>query len=342
MGDSHFSNSLDRPSQDPEMRIFLTGGTGYIGLALARRLVAAGHEVRALVRPTCKVEPLKELGIANFTGDVADRASMREGMSGADWVVHAAATVELGGPSEPMRQANVQGSENVASLAYKLGVGRFLSVSSIAYFGGSPPDGSLADETAPLQTPFPTLYSATKHSGELAIQEWAKKGLRINTVYPSLVYGPPGKKEGSNAILRGFLRGRFPFLVGADRRMSWIYIDDVVSGMLQVMAKAPPGRGYLLAGDVTTLRGLVNRLCALGGVKPPRLGFPVGLARAGLLLSTPFFRLAGRRPPFSHDQLNSLERNWAFSDARAQAELDWHPRTLDEGLPPTVEFLQTN
>ncbi|MFL6234965.1 MAG: NAD-dependent epimerase/dehydratase family protein [Thermoanaerobaculia bacterium] len=322
------------------MRIFLTGGTGYIGGALARRLVAAGHEVRALVRPTSNAEPLRGLGAATFTGDVADRASMREGMSGADWVIHAAADLDLTGPPERMRQANLQGSENVASLAYKLGVGRFLSVSSMAYFGGSPSDGSVADETTPLQTPFPTLYSATKHSGELAIQEWAKKGLKINTVYPSLVYGPPGKREGSNAILRGFLRGRFPILAGADRRMSWIYIDDVVEGMLKVIEKAPPGRGYLLAGDVATLRDLVDRVCALGGVKPPRLSVPVGLARAGLVLSAPFFRLAGRRPPFSHQQLNSLERHWAFSDARARTELDWRPRSLDEGLPPTVEFLR--
>jgi nucleoside-diphosphate-sugar epimerase len=326
------------------MRIFLTGGTGYIGGALARRLAAAGHEVRALVRPTSHTEPLKRLGVATFTGDVADRASMREGMSGADWVIHAAANVELGGPPERMRRANVQGSENVASLAYKLGVGRFLSVSSMAYFGGSPPDGSIADETSPLQTPFPTLYSATKHSGELAIQEWAKKGLKINTVYPSLVYGPPGKREGANAILRGFLLGRYPFLAGADRKTSWIFIDDLVEGMLKVMAKAPPGRKYLMTGEVTTLRDLVERVCALGGVAPPHpyLSFPVGLARAGLVVSAPFFRLAGRRPPFSHEQLDSLERHWAFSDARARTELDWHPRGLDEGLPPTVEFMQAS
>jgi dihydroflavonol-4-reductase len=324
------------------MRIFLTGGTGYIGLALARRLVAAGHEVRALVRPTSNVEPLRQLGVATFVGDIADRYSLREGMSGADWVIHAAADLDSDGPAERMRQANVRGSENVASLAYKLGVGRFLSVSSMAYFGGSPSDGSVADESAAPQSSFPTLYSATKHSGELAIQEWAKKGLRINTVFPSLVYGPPGKREGSNAILRGFLRGKYPVLAGGDRRMSWIFIDDLIEGLIKVLDKAPPGRNYLMTGDVTTLSSLAERVCALGNVAPPRLKLPLGLARAGLVISGPFFRLAGRRPPFSHEQLNSLERHWAFSDARAQAELDWHPRTLDAGLPPTVAFLQAS
>jgi len=324
------------------MRIFLTGGTGYIGRALARRLAAAGHEVRALVRPTSDAEPLRQLGIATFTGDIADRASMREGMSGADWVIHAAAELDLNGPQERMRRANVQGSENVASLAFKLGVGRFLSISSMAYFGGSPADGSPAREDAPLQTPFPTLYSATKHSGELAIQEWAKRGLRVNTVFPSLVYGPPGKKEGANALLRGFLKGRFPFLVGADGRMCWIYLDDLVAGMLRIVDKAPPGRGYLMTGDATTLRDLVDRVCALGGVKPPRLTLPLGLARMGLAVSRPLYRLRGRRPPFSAEQLNSLERHWNFDDSRARTELDWHPRSLAEGLPPTVEYLQTH
>jgi dihydroflavonol-4-reductase len=321
-------------------RIFLTGGTGYIGLALARRLVRDGHEVRALVRTTSHVGPLRELGVAIFPGDLADRASMREGMSGADWVIHAAADLDLTGPPERMRQANVQGSENVASLAYKLGVGRFLSVSSMAFFGGSPADGSTVDETAPLQ-PFPTLYSATKHSGELAIQEWAKKGLRVNTVYPSLVYGPPGRKEGANAILRGVLKGRYPVLVGAQRKTAWIFLDDLVEGMVRLMEKAPPGRAYLMTGEVVPLGSVVERAARLGGVKPPAFDLPLPLARAALALAGPFYRLRKRRPPFSSEQLDNLEKNWAFSDARARAELDWQPRGLDAGLPPTVEMLRT-
>jgi nucleoside-diphosphate-sugar epimerase len=321
------------------MRIFLTGGTGYIGGALAHRLAAAGHEVRALVRATSNVEKLREIGAATFVGDVTDRYSMREAMSGADWVIHAAADLDFGAPEERMRKINVEGSENVASLAFKLGVPRVLAVSSIAAFGGSPPDGSLATEEAPVQQPFPSLYSVTKHAGERAVREWGQRGLKVNTVYPSLVYGPPGKKSGSNFLLRQILKRRIPAVVGGDRQVSWIHIDDLVDGMIALMEKASPGRDYLMTGDVTTIRALVDRVSRLGGVKPPRLSLPVGVARVGLALAAPVFRMRGHRPPVPPEQLESLARHWAFDDRRARTELDWRPRTLDEGLPGAVEYL---
>jgi dihydroflavonol-4-reductase len=321
------------------MRVFLTGGTGYIGGALERRLVADGHEVRALVRATSRVEVLAELGVRTFTGDLLDRASMREGMSGADWAIHAAADLDLNGPSGRMQAANVRGSDNVASLAYKLGVGRLLSVSSMAFFGGSPADGSAGTEASPVQRPFPTVYSATKHAGELAVREWAKRGLRVNTVYPSLVYGPPGKREGANSILRSLAKRRYPVLVAARRRTSWIYLDDLVDALARVMARAAPGRDYLLAGDVIDFRDLAQRVAALAGVTVPRLDLPVGAARLAVAAAGPLFRLLGRRPPFTPAQLGSLTREWNFDDRRAREELDWRPRTLAEGLPPTIDFL---
>jgi dihydroflavonol-4-reductase len=321
------------------MRVFLTGATGYIGSALCRRLAAEGHELRALVRPSSRRQELEALGVATFVGDLADRSSMREGMSGADWVVHAAAELDPASPPETMRQINVTGSENVASLAWKLGVPRFLSVSSIAWFGGSPADGSPASEDSPVQRPFPTPYSATKHAGQEAIRSWAARGLRVNTVFPSLVYGPPGKKGGANTLLKALLRGRFPALVGADRKASWVYLDDVVSGIAAVLAGAPAGRDYLLAGEVATVRALADRVCALGGVAAPRRDVSPRLARLALGVATPLLRLAGRRPPIPAAQVASLERHWAFDDSRARQELGWQPRGLAEGLPPTVAFL---
>jgi nucleoside-diphosphate-sugar epimerase len=324
------------------MRIFLTGATGYIGTALVRRLASNGHELRAVVRETSRTDTLRELGVAAFPGDVTDRVSMREAMSGADWVLHLAAELDPSAPPERMREVNVGGSEAVASLAYKLGVGRLLSVSSVAYFGGSPADGTAADEETPPQTPFPSAYSLTKHEGERAIRAWGDRGLRLHTVYPSLVYGPPGKKMGANWLLRAILKERFPVMVGASQRTSWVFLDDVVDAIVRVMERAdslPPGRDYLLAGDWATVRELTRRVAALGGARAPRIELPLGVARVATTVTAPFFRLLGKRPPLPPEQLRNLARHWVFDDARARRELDWHPRTLAQGLPPTVAYL---
>ncbi|HEX6202133.1 MAG TPA: NAD-dependent epimerase/dehydratase family protein [Thermoanaerobaculia bacterium] len=323
-------------------RLYLTGATGYIGQPLALRLAALGHEVRALVRETSdaeRVAALEAAGVACFAGDLADRASLREGMSGADWVVHAAAELDPAAPAERMRTANVAGSENVASLAAKLGTGRFLAVSSIAAFAGSPDDGTAASEETPRRADPPSLYSATKRAGEDAVRAWSHKGLRLNVVWPSLVYGPPGKKRGTNALIRRYAKGRVPVLVGAERLSSWIYLEDLVLGLVRVIERAPPGRDFLMTGEVAPVGRVVHRVAELAGAKPPRWSLPVPVAKALLLLATPYYRLRGWRPPASADQLDSLARHWAFDDRRARQELDWQPRGLDEGLPPTVEHL---
>ncbi len=321
------------------MRIYVTGGTGYIGLELCRRLAADGHELRCLVRPTSRREALEALGAACFVGDLTDRYSLREGMSGADWVVHAAAVVSSVASPEQMESANVAGSENVASLAYKLGVGRFLSVSSVAFFGGSPEDGSPATEETAVQ-PFPNRYSATKHAGQRAVLRWAQEGLRVNTVYPSLVYGPPGKPDGANPMLRRLAGGRLPALVGADRKTSWVFIDDAVDGIARVLETAEVGRDYLLAGEVATIEEVARTVTSMVGVPMPRLRLSVLQAKLLAGLAAPFYSLRGRRPPMDAELLRNLERHWCFDDSRARRELDWRPRSLEEGLAATMDYLR--
>jgi nucleoside-diphosphate-sugar epimerase len=321
------------------MRIFVTGGTGYVGRQLCRRLAAEGHEVRSLVRPGSRTVPLAAAGVALFGGDVTDRASMREAMSGADWVVHAAADLDLEGPAGRMEAVNVGGSENVASLAFKLGVPRLLSVSSVAYFGGSPDDGSPGNEDTPVHSTFPTRYSETKHRAERAIRAWAERGLGVVTVYPGAVYGPPGPHDGGNVALDLLWRGRVPALVGAERKVSWIFLEDLADGIVRAMARAEPGAAYVMAGEITTVRELARRVEALGGARAPRREVAIPIARLFVRLSGPLYRLAGRRPPVALSQLASLERHWAFDDGRAQRDLDWRRRSLAEGLPPALAAL---
>lgn len=329
-------------------RIYLTGATGYLGGVLAKRLVERGNHVIALVRGESDPEQVAQLesrGVVTSTGDVTDRISLRSGMSGADWVIHAAACVDMHAPGEVLRRTNVEGSENVASLAYKLGVPRFLSVSSMAYWGGSPPDGSLADEDSQVYE-FPNPYSATKHAGEQTIRRWGERGLRVFTVFPSLIYGPPGKHGGTNALLRIVVEGRMPFLVGAKRKMSWVYVDDVADAIMRILERSEdpgnpvePGRGYLLAGEVATLGSVVHQVCAIAGVRPPRMSVPIFWAKGVLALWGLLAKVGGPRPPATPLHLRNLERHWAFDDSRARRELGWRPRGLAEGLPPTVAML---
>jgi nucleoside-diphosphate-sugar epimerase len=319
----------------------MTGASGYIGGALARRLTADGHEVRCLVRAASRCEALRALGATTFVGDLRDRASMREGMSGSDWVVHAAAELDPWASLESLREINVAGSDHVASLAYKLGVGRLLVVSSIAAFGGSADDGTPSTETSAPRLPLPSGYALTKREADEAIAAWRRRGLRVNTVYPSLVYGPPGKKEGANFFIRQILKERYPFLLGAERHTSWIYLADLVDGMLRLISTAPPGRDFLMTGEVTTNRSLCARIAQVGGVQPPRRELSQPLARLLLAITRPWFGLRGRRPPIAAEQVESLGREWAFSDLRARQELHWEPRGLDAGLPATIHHILT-
>jgi dihydroflavonol-4-reductase len=327
------------------VRIFLTGATGYIGGALSRRLVADGHEVRALVRDAARApsraEPLEAAGVACFEGDITERVSMREAMSGADWVVHTAAELDFRRSFERMRRVNVEGSESVASLAFKLGVGRMLALSSMAVFGGSPPDGSAATETSLPILPLPGAYGRTKAEADAAMDGWAKRGLRLNRVYPSLVYGAPAKKTGTNSLLRAVALGRMPVLVGGDRLTSWVHLDDLVEGLVRVIERAPVGESYLMSGEAATVGEVLGRVCELANVRPPRFRVSPRVAYALLRLAGPALRGMGVRGLPDAAQARSLARHWHFSDAKARHDLDWHPRGLDEGLPPTIEHLLT-
>jgi len=322
------------------MRFLITGATGYIGGALARRLVSEGHEVRALVRATSRLGDLEALGVDCLVGDILDRDSLQGPMERVDWVVHCAAELDLERPVAQMRRTNVEGSDNVAAAALAAAVPRFLMLSSVAAFGGSPKDRTPATDPPEVQHPLPTSYCITKHEGERAIDEWEARGLAVNVVYPSLVYGPPGKKRGANVILRDVVLGRMPVMAGADRRVSWIYLDDLVDGLVRVIERAEPGRRYLMTGEARVLGEVVAEIAALAGARPPRVNLPVGLLKLLAPLVKRIYALRGYRAPLSPQIVRSIERNWWFDDSRTREELDWNPRGLAEGLPPAIEFLR--
>jgi dihydroflavonol-4-reductase len=132
------------------MKTFVTGGTGFVGGALVRRLLASGHQVRALVRPGANTRQLDGLPVERINGDLADSDALRRGMAGCEWVFHVAALYAYWGYSwGDFFRSNVEGTRQVLETAAQLGMQRIVHTSSIASLG-IPRDGTPGDEHTPV------------------------------------------------------------------------------------------------------------------------------------------------------------------------------------------------
>lgn len=316
------------------MRVFLTGGTGFIGGELARLLRARGDEVRALVRTPAKAGQLRELGCELVDGDLSDEDALRCACAGVDAVVHSAAVYEVGvseAGRERLVDANVRGTERVLGAALAAGVLRAVYVSTVAVFGDT--RGQVADESwsRAADLGFTSTYEQTKVQAHQRALEIAAGGLELVVVQPGMVYGPGDPSE-LGGLFRRFLAGRLPLLPFPELGVTPVHRDDVAAGVLLALDKGSSGSSYVLAGEPTTMAGLVAELAQVSGRRAPRAAVPTGL----LKVAAPFGSLLGPLlgfPPNLREVLASSDgvTNWARSD-RAQTELGWTFRPLPDGL----------
>lgn len=321
------------------MRVFLTGGTGFIGGEVARLLRERGDEVRALVRTPAKAEALSALGCDLVPGDLSDEAALQEAMTGVDAVVHGAAVYEVGVPAsrrDALVETNVRGTERVLGAALSAGVGKAVYVSTVAVFGNT--RGEVADERWQRAEGlgFTSVYEQTKVQAHERALEIAARGLPLVVVQPGVVYGPGDTSE-VGGIFDRLLAGKLPLLPFPELGIAPVHRDDVAAGVLLALDKGTPGQSYVLAGEPTRMRDVVAELARLAGRKPPRGGLPTVLVKS----LVPFGRVVGPPlglPPNIRELISSSDgvTFWARSD-KAQRELGWQPRPLSEGLATLVQ-----
>jgi nucleoside-diphosphate-sugar epimerase len=316
------------------MRIFLTGGTGFIGGEIARLLRERGDVVRALVRDPAKATRLADLGCELVTGDLSDEEALIEACRGVDAVVHGAALYEVGVPASrrpAMVDVNVGGTERVLGAALAAGVPRAVYISTVAVFGDT--RGEIADETwqRPVEDSYTSVYEETKVLAHRRAKEIAARGLPLVIVQPGVVYGP-GDTSTVGDLLGQFLDGKLPALPFPDLGVTPVHRDDVAAGVLLALDHGAPGESYVLAGDPIRMDDLVARLAAVSGRRPPRFTLPTALVRA----IAPLGRFVGPAlgfPPNLREVISSSAgvTFWA-TGKKAEAELGWTSRPLDEGL----------
>ncbi len=321
------------------MKVFVTGGTGFIGGQVVRRLRDRGDDVRALVRSPERGAALSGLGCELVTGTLADKDVLRAGMDSCDAVIHGAAMYEVGIPEsehQAMYEANVIGTENALRAALEEKIGRVVYISTVGAFGNT--KGQVVDES--YQHPqggYTSYYEETKvEAHRIAKRLISEQGLPCMIVQPGGVYGP----EDHSAIgrqMNQFLDGRMPLIAFPDLGMNLVHVDDVADGVILALDDGKPGESYVLGGQIATMRELIETLGRVSGRKAPKRALPTSVMKAMTPLGPVVGKLMNQGPNL-RELIGSADgvTFWARHD-KAMAELGYSPRGLEQGLRDMLE-----
>lgn len=314
------------------MRIFLTGGTGFVGGAVAGLLRERGDEVVALVRDRARADDLEALGCRLVIGDLSDTDALRSGMRDCDAVIHGAAIYEVGMPESrrpQMLDTNVGGTERVLDAAGEQGVGRIVYISTVNALGNT--EGEVGDESTRHHGRYVSYYDETKHRAHVAALERIERGLPIVIVQPGSVYGP-GDHSIIGVEIGNFLRGRMVAQSFPSAGITPVHLEDAARGVLAALDRGNVGRCYILGGEPVTMGELIRTVAAISGKRPPRFTMPAALVRSLGPVGPLVGPLLGYGPNM-REMVSAADgvTYWASSQ-RARDELDWHARPLEEGL----------
>jgi nucleoside-diphosphate-sugar epimerase len=316
------------------VKVFLTGGTGFIGGEVARQLRNRGDDVVCLARNPEKGAKVTALGCELISGDLGDDAAIRRGMEGCDAVIHAAAVFEVGIPASQrpaMREANVAGTERVMKAALEAKISKVVYVSTVGAFGNT--HRKVVDES--YEHPgreFTSYYEETKVEAHRIVERMsAEQGLPAVIVQPGGVYGPEDSSQVAD-LIEQFTAGKLPLLPFPEFGICLADVEDVVAGILLALDKGKAGEAYVLSGPVTTMREAIEVTAGLTGRKAPKHAMPVALLKA----LTPVGGLIGKlmgQPPNLRELISAADgvTFWA-SHEKASRELGYSPRGLEEGL----------
>jgi dihydroflavonol-4-reductase len=315
--------------------VLVTGATGFVGGAIARRLLADGRTVRVLARTPDAAGALRDLGAEVIAGDVLEMDSVQRAATGCEVVYHAAGVNGfcMRDPG-PMRAANVNGTENVIAAAARAGARRVVYTSSAATIGEAA--GVVASEDTPHRGVFLSQYERSKYDAErAAVREAERHGIELVCVNPASVQGP-GRTGGTARLILDYANGRLRTLVRS--RFSLVDVDDCTEGHLLAEAAGQPGRRYLLAGVCVTTDEAIATVARITGIEHRTVNLPRPVALAAGSAAGSLARLRGRRPRLCREMVATLLHGHAYDGSRATRELGLGYRTFDDMVRRTLTW----
>ena len=321
-------------SQHMAETAFITGGSGFIGGRLIRRLVADGWTVRALARSDSSAAKVREAGAEPMMGDLDDVAAMTEGARACEYAFHAAASLGDWGRREDFVRGNVTGTKNALQACREAGVRRFVHVGTeAALLVGQPLVN--ADETVPLRPDSKAHYSATKAMAEQAVLDANGEGFETVVLRPRLVWGP-GDTTILPALKDAVEKGRFSWIGGGVHRTSTTHVDNVVEGLVLAATRGIAGNAYFVTdGEPVVFREFVTELVGTTGVEMPDRNVPIAVAKPLAGTAERIWGALGRTspPPLTRLAVWLSAQECTIDISKARRELGYEPvKSIEEGM----------
>ena len=321
---------------------FVTGGTGFVGAHVVRKLIERGDRVTCLVRLASKRTLLEGLPVDVAIGDVTDLDSLLPHLAGVDELYHVAADYRLWArdPSE-IHRSNVEGARCVLEAARQEGVPRVVHTSTVGCLG-LPKDGSPGDENTPVaRDELVGHYKKSKYDAEQVALEYAASGLDVVIVNPSTPVGPGDiKPTPTGKIVLDYLMGKMRAFV--DTGLNLIAVEDVAEGHLLAAAKGRTGEKYILGNRDMTLCEILEALARVTGGHAPSLQIPHCVALCAALTDTAVCRLRGREPEIPIEGVQMARKKMFFSSAKAVRELGLPQSPVEAALARAVDWFVEN
>jgi nucleoside-diphosphate-sugar epimerase len=306
------------------MKIFVTGASGFIGGAIAKRL-APDHFVLGMARDAAAVKKVTALGVRAISCSLTNISAAH--MQHVDVVIHCAAFVEPWGTWQDFYEANVVGTQNVLQAAKEAKVPRFIHIGTeAALFYGQ--DMNDIDETYPYPPKSPYYYSESKKQAEIKVLEANETGVFDTfSIRPRLVWGPDDTSILPN-LLEMVDKGRFRWLDGGRAVTSTTHIANLVEGVLCALTKGTPGQAYFVTDhEIHSFRDFLTQLLATKKRDPGNSSVPSWLVRAAAWLVEGFYRLfrIKAKPPVTRFAAAIMSANCTIASDKAELELGYRP-----------------
>ena len=325
------------------MKIFITGGTGFIGRRLTEKLAYQNHDIVLLLRDQSMAASFNGQKVEFVSGDLFDEEALNKGLEGCEWVFHMAAFTEPWSkdPSRAFR-TNVTGTINVLEAAVRNNVKKVVFTSTGGTMSFSH-DGKPVSELTNQDPEYHTLYEKTKAEAERAAIDYCKKGLHVVIVNPTRVYGP-GKLSKSNSltkIIRLYISGLWRIIPGNGESIgNYVFIDDVVEGHILAATLGRKGERYILGGENLTFRELFRITGEISGKKRKLFTLSLRLLKMIMRLITLLTKITGIPPVITREWLDKYLNDWIMSSEKAVSELGYKITPFREGVAETINWLK--